>query len=223
VWVIVAAVGLLAVRNVADALVPSALYVPVNLGVAAVLAAIAAADGISLTELGLSRRAAPVGLATGTGIAVAVAVVIGIGAAVPLTRPLFEDQRMADVSGAGELTYLALVRIPLGTALFEEFAFRGVLLALVARRTSMVAAVAVSSVLFGLWHIRPTLGAVRSNDLAEDGLVLVAVLVGTVAVTTIAGVLFCGLRLATGSLLAPVVVHGAINSLAAVAAYAVLA
>jgi membrane protease YdiL (CAAX protease family) len=38
----------------------------------------------------------------------------------------------------------------------------------------------------------------------------------------VAGTVFCGLRLATGSLLAPVVVHGAINSLSTVAAYVVL-
>jgi membrane protease YdiL (CAAX protease family) len=219
---IVAAVALLAFRNVGDALVPSALYVPVNLGVAALLAVIAAAGGLSPTELGLSRRTAATGLATGTLIAVIVAAAIGVAAAIPWTRPLFEDQRVADVAGGGELAYLALVRIPLGTALFEELAFRGVLLALLARYRSTAAAVAGSSLLFGLWHIRPTLGAVGANDLAADAFAVAALTAGAVVVTAAAGALFCGLRLATGSLLAPVVVHGAINSLATVAAYVVL-
>jgi len=221
-WAIVAAVGLLAFRNVGDALVTSALYVPLNLGVAALLAVIAVGGGLSSAELGLSRGTAAAGLATGTVIALVVAAVIGVAAAVPWSRPLFEDQRVADVAGRGELAYVTLVRIPLGTALFEEFAFRGVLLAIFARCWSTGAAVAASAVLFGLWHIRPTLGAVGANDPTADGLVVAAVVAGAVVVTAMAGALFCELRLATGSVLASVVVHAAINSVATVAAYVVL-
>jgi CAAX protease family protein len=221
-WAIAVAVGLLALRNVGNVLVPSALYVPINLVVAALLAVVATCAGVSPAELGLSRRTAGTGLAAGAVIAVAAAAVIGAAAAVPWARPLFEDQRVGDIAGGGELAYVTLVRIPLGTALFEEFAFRGVLLALLARRWSTGAAVAGSSMLFGLWHIRPTLSAVGINDPTADGLAVTAAVAGAVVVTAVAGVLFCGLRLATDSLLAPVVVHGAVNSSSTVAAYVVL-
>jgi CAAX protease family protein len=162
------AVGVLAVRSaVGESLVPPVLYVPVNLATAALLALVSWSAGLSASELGLSRAAAPRGVVVGVAVAVIVVAGIAVGAALPATRPLFEDQRIADVHRAVELAYQALARIPLGTALVEEFAFRGALLGLLARVGPMRTAVAVSSLLFGLWHIRPTLGALAANDLAE--------------------------------------------------------
>jgi membrane protease YdiL (CAAX protease family) len=217
-------VGVLAARNVAaDALVPPAWYVPANLAVAALLALIAWRCRLSLAELGLSRAAAPTGLAVGAAVGVVMAAVIVAGAAIPLTRPFFEDERIAAVDGGGELAYQALVRIPLGTALLEELAFRGVLLAFVARLRPVAAAVIVSSLLFGLWHIHPTLGALASNDVAQSGLAQAGAVAAAVVLTAAGGVLFCGLRLVSGSLAAPLIVHAVTNGTATVAAYVVLA
>jgi hypothetical protein len=56
-----------------------------------------------------------------------------------------QDQRVADVDTPVELAYQALVRIPFGTAVMEEFAFRGVLVGLPAGMGPMKTAVAVSS------------------------------------------------------------------------------
>jgi membrane protease YdiL (CAAX protease family) len=217
-------VGVLAARNVAgEALVPSAWYVPVNLAVVVVLAIVAHRSRLSADEVGLSPAAAPSGLAVGVGVAAVVAVVIVLAAATPLTRPYFEDQRIAGIDGAGELAYQALVRIPLGTALLEELAFRGVLLALVTRLRSVGTAVIVSSLLFGLWHIHPTLGALASNDLAGSGPARAGAVAAAVALTTVGGMLLCGLRLVSGSLVAPLIVHATTNSTATVSAYVVLA
>ena len=219
---IVVAVGLLAFRNLGNALVPPALYVPVNLGVGALLAVVAACGGLVPADVGLSRRTTRSGLAAGSAIAVAAAAMIAAAAAVPWSRPFFEDRRVADLGGVGDLAYVTLVRIPLGTAVFEEFAFRGVLLALLARRWSIRTAVIGSSVLFGLWHIRPTLSAVRINDPTAGGMTVAAAVTGAVVVTAAAGVLFCALRLRADSLLAPIVVHAVVNSASTVAAYVVL-
>jgi membrane protease YdiL (CAAX protease family) len=217
------AVGVLAVRSaVGESLVPPVLYVPVNLATAALLALVSWSAGLSASELGLSRAAAPRGVVVGVAVAVIVVAGIAVGAALPATRPLFEDQRIADVHRAVELAYQALARIPLGTALVEEFAFRGALLGLLARVGPMRTAVAVSSLLFGLWHIRPTLGALAANDLAEGVWSQVGAVTAAVALTTVGGLLFCALRLASGSLVAPVIVHAAANSAAIVAAYVVL-
>jgi membrane protease YdiL (CAAX protease family) len=129
---------------------------------------------------------------------------------------------VADLGGVGDLAYVTLVRIPLGTAVFEEFAFRGVLLALLARRWSIRTAVVASSVLFGLWHIRPTLSAVGINDPTAGGMTVAAAVTGAVVATAAAGALFCALRLRADSLLAPIVVHAVVNGASTVAAYVVL-
>ncbi len=216
-------VGVLAVRNVVgESLVLAVLYVPVNLATAALLAIVTCSAGLSAGELGLSPAPAPRGAVMGVAVAAIVVAGIAVGAALPPTRPWFEDQRIADVDTAAELAYQALVRIPLGTVVLEEFAFRGVLLGLLARMGPMRTAVAVSSLLFGLWHIRPTLGTLATNDLAEGAWAQVGAVTGVVALTTIGGLLFCALRLASGSLVAPLIVHAATNSAAIVAGYVVL-
>jgi CAAX protease family protein len=213
--------AVLALHNVVgNEVVPDAAYVPVNLLTGALLVCLALAAGASFGDLGLGRADASTGLRWGLAIAGVVAVGLAVGIALPPTRGLFHDQRVADLSGAG-LAYEALVRIPLGTALFEEIAFRGVLLALLLRLTSTIPAVAVSSALFGLWHILPTISALRANDLAEGIAATFGAVVGAVVVTGIGGVLLCALRLHTGSLVAPVVAHTATNSLAIAAAFVV--
>jgi uncharacterized protein len=222
-WAIAAAVGVLTLRNVAgERLVPSGWYVPVNLTVAALLLLTAWRAGLSAADVGLSRARVPAGLAVGAAIASVVAVVIVTGGLLPWTRPLFEDQRIADVENLAGLAYQTLVRIPLGTVVLEELAFRGVLLALLAERWSTGIAVAVSSLLFGLWHVLPTLDALAANDLATSLPAQTVSVTAAVVATAAVGVLFCCLALATESLVAPVVVHATTNSVATATAYAVL-
>jgi uncharacterized protein len=219
-WVVGAAV-VLAVHNVlGNEVLPGASYVPVNLATGALLAALALLSGASLADLGLSRTDAPRGLVVGAAVALLVAGALVIGMATPATRDLFDDERVAGLDGGG-LAYQGLVRIPLGTAVFEELAFRGVLLALLLRVASTVTAVATSSALFGLWHILPTLSALRINDLHAGPAGRAAAVGGAVVVTGIGGAILCWLRLRTGSLVAPVVVHTATNSFAIVGAFVV--
>ena len=77
----------------------------------------------------------------------------------PCTRPFrrwFADDRVRAESRR-EVAYETLARIPIGTALFEEVAFRGVLTGLLLRTMAAGPAYAVSSAVFGLWHVLPTL------------------------------------------------------------------
>jgi uncharacterized protein len=194
---------------------PRWTYVPLNLAATGALLVLARSRGLTWDDLGLAREMALSGLRWGGAAAVAVAVAVAIGVLagdrIPGVSTLLADRRAEGMSG-GELVYQTLLRIPLGTALFEEVAFRGVLLALVARHRSMLAAVIVSSVVFGLWHVGPGLATLRLN---EPGMSAVGQLVGVsgmVAVTTVAGVGFCLLRLGSGSLLAPVLTHWATNA-----------
>ena len=154
----------------------------------------------------------------GLGCAV-VAAGYAIGLTVPAVRPLLADARVAGAD-TGEVAYQVLIRIPLGTVLWEETAFRGVLLAALLRVLPPRTAIGTSAAVFGVWHIRPTLSAAAANhpSLGVPGRAA-AVLSGCL-LTAAAGVLFTRLRLRSGSLLAPVLVHAATNCLGLLAAAA---
>ena len=216
------ALGVLALWNpVVNQVLPDIWYIPANLTVAAGLVALARRGGATWAELGLDRAAAPAGLRLGTAAAVLAAAGVGLGVALPSTRSLFADARYTDLSGAG-LAYQALVRIPLGTVVLEEIAFRGVLPALFTRRMSVGGATAASSALFGLWHVLPALSAATANDLASTLAGRAGLVAAGVAVTAAAGILFCGLRFRSGSVVAPMLLHTATNSLGVTAAFVAL-
>ncbi|MEV7617195.1 CPBP family intramembrane glutamic endopeptidase [Streptomyces sp. NPDC089799] len=151
-------------------------------------------------------------------------VLIGLVAAVylaaallPATRVLFQDSRYEAMTG-GEVLLRAFVLVPVGTVLLEETAFRGVLYGLVDRDHGAVRATAVSSVLFGLWHVLPSLGLATAKPAVEgvfgDSAAGAALAVlSAVLFTAAAGVLFCELRRRSGSLLAPMGLHWAVNAL----------
>jgi membrane protease YdiL (CAAX protease family) len=196
-----------------------ASYVPGNVAATALLLGAARADGIPWQDLGFDRGRLREGWRWGGLGSAAVAAGYAIGLTVLAVRPLLADARVAGADG-GEVAYQVLIRIPLGTVLWEETAFRGVLLAALLRVLPPRTAVGISAAVFGLWHIRPTLDATAANDLAS-GLPgrTAAVLSGCVG-TAAAGVLFTGLRMRSGSLLAPVLVHAAANCLGLLAAAA---
>ena len=213
------AVLLVAWNNGLGGLLPGP-YAAVNAAATAALLLVAWGAGLSWRELGLAPARLADGARWGGAAAAGVAAGLGVALLADGLRPLLVDARVVALP-AEEVAHRALVRIPLGTVLWEEVAFRGVLLAALLRVLPPGRAVAVSAAVFGVWHVRPALGAVAANDLA-DGAAATALLVlaGCVA-TAVAGVLFGWLRLRSGSLLAPVLLHLATNVgglLAAVAA-----
>ena len=210
--------AVLVVANVVGNLrVPAPWYVPANLVVTTVVVALARPAGASAGELGLAMPGAH-GLGTAVAVSLGVALVVLAVAVVPRTRPLCADQRMAGVGGAGA-AYRAVVRIPLGTVVLEEVAFRGVLLALLARLAPLAWAVAGSSMLFGLWHVLPTMAALDANGIARPGAARRLAVVGAVGATALAGAALCWLRTSTGSLLGAALPHAAANSTSTAAAF----
>lgn len=198
-----------------------ATYVASNVAAAGVLLAAATSSRLTWEELGLGQRHALSGARWGAACVALVAAGYVTALAVPALRPLLADARVAGLGG-GEVAHRVLVRIPLGTVLWEELAFRGVLLAALRRVLPLRAAVAGSAALFGVWHIRPTLSAVAVNDLADGPLLTGLVVLLGCLVTAAAGVVFTWLRLRSGSLLAPALLHLATNSLGTLAAAAAL-
>jgi uncharacterized protein len=169
---------------------------------------------------------ADVGLAYGTlarGVRWALALfgVVGVvylaGALLPATRALFEDRRYDGMSGS-ELVLRVFVLVPVGTVLVEEIAFRGVLYGLVCRARGAVWATVVSSLLFGLWHVLPSLHLATAKPalttvFGDSALGAALAVLSAVLFTAAAGVLFCELRRRSGSLLAPMGLHWALNAL----------
>ncbi|SFP32984.1 CAAX protease self-immunity [Geodermatophilus dictyosporus] len=196
---------------------PARAYAPVNAAATAALLAAARAGGISWDELGLHPGRLPAGARRGGACAAVVGAGYAAALAVPASRPLLADARVAGL-GARDLTARVLVRIPVGTVLWEEVAFRGVLPPVLRRVLPRRWAAAAAAALFGLWHVAPTRQGLALNGLAADPLrratAVTAACLGTAGVD----VLFAALRERSGSLLAPALLHLAANDLGVLAA-----
>jgi uncharacterized protein len=207
--VVVLAVGLAVDHAIGGA------HLAVGLGLAACLVAVARALGLTAADLGLARPAWPAGLRWGGAAAALVGTVYALAYVTGPVREALPDGE----GGLGRAAlWTVLVVIPLGTVLPEEFAFRGLLLALLGRRYGVLAGSLLSSGLFGLWHVVPSLGGGTANAaivgvVGADVVGTVARVVVTVGFTALGGVVLCWLRLRSGSLLAPVLAHWTVNGL----------
>src|SRR4051794_13895436 len=128
---------------------------------AAALLVWARACGLSWAQLGLGRNRLASGLRWGLGAVAVVAAVFLIGVLVPLARPAFQDSRYH--VPAGQALFTALVVIPLGTVVLEEIAFRSVLWGMLARHSRTWQVLVTTSLLFGLWHVLPSLHLGSAN------------------------------------------------------------
>ena len=201
---------------VANVLAPEDSKVPLKLAIAAAFVAWARWSArFGWEELGLGRAQVRAGLRLGGIAMLVIAAVIIVLVAVPGSRSYFDSNAVAADSTTQRVLQPVLF-IPLGTVVFEEVLFRGVLLAALLRITTRTNAIVVSAVLFGLWHLPPALR--DASDKSAAG--ALGVVVGTIAVTTAAGAAFAWLRVRSGSLVAPVLAHLATNSFAYAAAVA---
>lgn len=220
-WPLPAAVALLGAINLLNNAVAPELYLLwTSLGVAG-LAGLAWIDGLHPSQWGFGRvrrRAARAALV----LSLVTAAGLVIGTQLPGVAEAFIDERAAG-SSAGRIAFDAAVRAPLGTALFEEVAFRGVLLAMLARRVRMASAIAWSSLAFGAWHLLPALGVASGNAAlapALGGSPALAAGIG-MAASGVAGSLLCVLRVRYDHLVVPIAVHATANAASYVLAWLV--
>lgn len=211
----VAVLAILVAANLPNNRLLPRAYLLTCMAAAGLLLLVARRDGCSWTELGLGAEQVGSGLRWAAVLVATVLLGDAVAAAVPAARQGFADTRATTLSGDAVLWHVA-VRIPLGTVLLEEVAFRGVLYAMLARRHGVRAAIIGSSLLFGLWHVLPSLGLRDANAavaaLVGAGTAGAVVTVGAAAAgATLGGVLFCELRRRSGSLLAPSSLHWAFN------------
>ena len=191
-------------------------YVPVNIAFATLITLVAGSTlNLSPTELGLTADAGDL------VVPLALVGLFALGAfalAVSPRADLIADERVAARRGRA-LVWYVLVRIPIGTALVEEAIFRGVLFASWREAgASHVVAALWTSIAFGLWHIAPTIIGLRMNRPRATSIQVGAAVLGAVGLTAFAGLTLTWLRVWSGGLLAPIVVHAGVNSMGALAA-----
>jgi membrane protease YdiL (CAAX protease family) len=201
----------LAVSGILNGQLPAPLRVPAGLAACGLVGWLARRTGVEQRKLGLSKADAPRGVSIGLAVGIPLSAAIVLGAVTRSTRGLYAAQPIAEASPSRAL-YEAFVRIPMGTALPEEFIFRGALLGALSQDHDFPFAIALSSLVFGLWHLRPALRqsgpqGYRLSSMGHRTLHAAA----SVAGTSLAGVGFAVLRLRAGSLLAPWLVHAAVN------------
>lgn len=158
---------------------------------------------LARARFGLRPPAATAGLRLGAAVGAAAAAGIASVTALPRVRTDMAGRDLPVRRG-----HWLGVEIPLGTVWSEEVAFRGALAAVAASAFGPTGGRALQALTFGLSHLPD------ARDTGEP-------VVGTVLVTSVAGWVFALLAERSGSLLAPMVAHLAINESGAVAALAV--
>jgi uncharacterized protein len=158
-----------------------------------------------LTRAPLGLRPPPAWTGLRLGLAVAAPAALGIAATTTLP-PVRDAMAGRELPGA-TLRWLA-VGIPLGTVWSEEASFRGALGTVAADAFGPLTGRLLQSAAFGLSHIADAHGTGEP-------------VVPTVLATGAAGWLFALLYERSGSLIAPMLVHLAVNEAGAVAALAV--
>ena len=177
---------------------PDARWTPV--AQAAIGTALAVAVG---APLGLRPPRLWAGLRLGGVVAGGIAVAVAAATVVPKVRDALRRRELP----ADEGRWLAL-EIPLGTVWAEETLFRGALQTVGSEVFGPIGGRLLQAVAFGLWHVPDARAADQS-------------VTGTVLATGLAGWVFGWLAQRSGSLLAPVLAHLAVNEAGAVAAVAV--
>jgi membrane protease YdiL (CAAX protease family) len=140
------------------------------------------------------------GLFVGVGGSILIRLFFGILSLLgrPVRLPEFQGL------GPGRLAWV-LAQFFLGSALFEEVAFRGVLHAHLVRILGTPRALLAGSAVFALWHTLITWYNVRRSGL--PGGLFPLLYGGAMAVLVVAGLLFGALRVVTGHLAGAILAH----------------
>jgi membrane protease YdiL (CAAX protease family) len=173
--------------------------------------------GFSLAELGLSKTGWQRGWKVGVGLGGAAAVTVAI-----VAGPLHQLRPDPAVRGMPliVLAWQVLVRIPIGTALFEETMFRGLLYASWDGVSGWRWAALWSSAAFAIWHVVVEMH--RQERLGQGwGAEAFTAAMPTLAFLFGVGLLLCALRRWTHGIVAPAILHWSANAAAAVATYVV--
>lgn len=165
-------------------------------------------ERLSAQELGFARGSLVRSALLGGVLAVLLSVPIILYFAFPLVvaEGQIEYEGVADET-VGSLLLWALIQQPLGTAVFEEVSFRGVLQALAIRPFGAVRGVTLTAATFTLWHAVINYRTLQQTNVGDDPLLAGLAHAGSFAGLFAGGLLLSILRQRTGSLAGPIVFH----------------
>ncbi|HEX5141150.1 MAG TPA: CPBP family intramembrane glutamic endopeptidase [Dehalococcoidia bacterium] len=191
---------------------PQWLRVPAGLCACGLTAAVLSKNGVRASDMGLDPKQAMRGSVFGAIASLPIAIGMVYGASNDRAKAFYGEESIA-AAPVSLAVYETCIRIPFGTALPEEIVFRGCLQALLARERSTLAADSMSSLLFGLWHVTPTLRRMNLYAFSKGRPAAFQVLwlAATVGATTVSGLALVGLRRASGSVVAPWIAHSTAN------------
>jgi len=182
------------------------LFVFINLAFVSLLVLWAVKGmGLTLSEMGLSRNNLGRGLLWG-GLVGLTAPLVAFGLmnwSLIIQLPWWSDVGLT----YPDLVYRVAFRIPVGTAAFEEIAFRGVLFGLLMRE-GVRKAIWLSSALFAIYHIGLVLRVMASNGITMVSLVEFIILAAVgVSITFIWGLAFAFVRYKGRNVAASILTH----------------
>lgn len=114
-----------------------------------------------------------------------------------------------------------LIRIPIGTAFFEEMLFRGIFYGYLLKKIPKIRTIWITSIFFGFWHIVPAYRVASQDIQITAPLLFLGAWILLVFGSIIGGALFAWVRHRTNNILGCVLAHALINDLSLLAAYAV--
>jgi membrane protease YdiL (CAAX protease family) len=156
------------------------------------------------------------GAVRSAGIGLLVALALALPAVLFLLAPPLIGNRVTHAPLSSltmeSVLWRAFAWMPLDTALPEEVAFRGVLLAGLLRHLTTSRAVLISALAFTLWHVVIVSRTLSVTNLSGEPLLLILGTVGAFTSVFIGGIVFAALRLRTGNLAASIVAHWAFNT-----------
>jgi membrane protease YdiL (CAAX protease family) len=176
-----------------------------HLGALAIVSAWAIAERISPADMGLSRRGLGRGLVWGTAVGLAGSAPIRLFFAFPLvSRQAVTQPEFAGLS-TRQVCCLVATRFLVGSAIFEEVAFRGLLHAKLLRLMRPGPALLVNSGVFAAWHLVITWHNLRRSNLPRP--LFPALYLGALTALFGGGLLFGLVRQASGHLGSSILAH----------------
>lgn len=163
--------------------------------------------GLSLAAIGLSRQRLLRSALQGGALAALVSVPVVLFFAFPLVVEEPIRYEAAEEMSVGGFLLWALLKEPVGTALFEEVAFRGLLQARAVAALSLRRGIAATALAFALWHLVINYRTIQETNVADSPALAALAQVGSLAGLFLGGLFLSLLRHHTGNLAGPIVFH----------------
>jgi membrane protease YdiL (CAAX protease family) len=165
-------------------------------------------EGLSFASLGLTRGNALASAGAGAALAalVSIPVVLYFIFPVGVAEGSIDYEEVEDLS-MGSFLLWAFFRQPIGTAIFEEVVFRGVLQALMTRAFATGRGILATAATFALWHVVINYRTIQDANIGDSPLLSLLAQVASLGGLLLGGLFLSLLRHRTRNLLGPIVFH----------------